>query len=70
MNATLPQSGLVRLSTIIGNKAKGIPPLYPISRAAWYRGVREGRYPAPVRIGERAVAWRAEDINRLIASLS
>lgn len=40
--------------------------IFPVSRAAWYAGIREGRYPAPVRISPRCVAWRLSDIERLI----
>lgn len=32
-----------RVSEIIGCRKKGIPPILPISRAAWYQGVKEGR---------------------------
>lgn len=38
----------------------------PVSRAGWYKGVREGRFPSPVRLGERCVAWRESDIQRLV----
>ena len=43
--------------------------LIPISRAGWYEGVRTGRYPKPVKLGLRAVAWRRSDIDSLIAGL-
>ena len=41
--------------------------VFPISRSGWYAGVQAGRYPAPVKIGARAVAWRRSDIERLVA---
>ena len=41
----------------------------PVSRSGWLAGVRAGRYPAPVRLSVRCVAWRAADIYSLIASL-
>ena len=62
----LPQSGLVRLAAILGNPARGIAPLYPVGRTTWHEGVKSGRFPKPIRIGERAVAWRVEDIRSLI----
>lgn len=34
----------------------------PMSKTSWYRGIREGRYPAPVKISLRRVAWRELDI--------
>lgn len=42
---------------------------FPVSRTAWLAGVKAGRYPAPVRLSARSVAWRAKDIDALIASL-
>jgi hypothetical protein len=58
---SLPKSGLVRLSDIIG---PGRP--IPVSRSTWWEGVRRGRYPKPVKLGPRITAWRAEDIHALI----
>lgn len=43
---------------------------FPVSRSTWYSGVAEGRYPAPIKLGRRAVAWRESDIERLIADCS
>lgn len=42
--------------------------LIPISRASWYAGVKNGRYPRSVSIGPRAVGWRSSDIQSLIQS--
>ncbi len=41
----------------------------PVSRAGFYAGIRSGRYPKPVRIGERIAAWRESEISALINSL-
>ena len=41
----------------------------PVSRSHWWAGVASGRYPAPVRLSVRCVAWRASSIRALIASL-
>ncbi|MBS0508994.1 MAG: AlpA family phage regulatory protein [Proteobacteria bacterium] len=43
---------------------------FPVSRSAWFQGVKDGRYPKPVRLGARAVAWRASDIRSLVDSLA
>ena len=66
----LQDTGLIRLSRIIGDKKARPPiePLIPISRASWWNGIREGRFPSPVRLGKRLVARRVADINRLIES--
>ncbi len=40
--------------------------LYPVSRSSWYLGIKTGKYPKPVKLGERSSAWRESDIKRLI----
>lgn len=60
-------TGLLRIKSIIGDpKAKPpIKPRIPVCRAAWYRGVKDGYYPQPVKLGSRMVAWREADIQAL-----
>jgi prophage regulatory protein len=62
----LPATGFVRLRQIIGDPRRGIPALIPVSSTTWWEGVKSGRYPKAHKIGKRAVAWRVEDIRRLI----
>ena len=59
---TLPASGFVRLNQILK--------IFPISKSSWYQGVAEGRYPAPVKLGPRTSAYRVQDVQKLIDSLS
>ena len=40
--------------------------IVPVSRAAWYANVKAGRYPKPVRLGARSVAWKASEIQALV----
>jgi hypothetical protein len=65
---TLPETGFVRLSQIIGNPKANppIPPIIPVSRSSWWMGVQTGRFPRPVRLGQRMVAWRVADLRALI----
>ena len=42
--------------------------LIPVSHATWWRGIKDGRYPQPVKLGTRVTAWRVEDIRALIAN--
>lgn len=61
---SLPQNleiALWRLPTVLRH--------VPVSRSGWWAGVRDGRYPQPVRLSARCVAWRASDIRDLIDSL-
>jgi prophage regulatory protein len=57
-NITLPETGFVRLSTILK--------IIPVGKSTWWVGVKSGRFPKPVKLGERITAWRAEDIRTLI----
>jgi len=49
-------------------RIRGVLSRFPVSRATWYAGIKAGRYPAPVSMGPRAVAWRSSDIDALIAN--
>ena len=64
----LPQTGYLRLPQIIGNpKAEPpIPAVIPVGKSTWWQGVKEGRFPKPVKLGPRTTAWRVEDIRELI----
>ena len=62
----LTDDGLLRLEQIIGSTRKGIAPILPISKTSFYRGIREGRYPAPVKLGERTSAWKVSEIRALL----
>lgn len=64
----LPQTGYLRLPQIVGNpKAKPpIPAIIPVSKSTWWQGVKEGRYPAGVKLSPRTTAWKVEDILSLI----
>jgi predicted DNA-binding transcriptional regulator AlpA len=42
---------------------------FPVSRSKWYQGIKDGRYPAAIKLGPRASAWRSSDIDKLISSL-
>jgi len=45
------------------------PALIPIGRTSFLNGVKSGKYPKPVKLGERTTAWRVEDIRALIGKL-
>jgi predicted DNA-binding transcriptional regulator AlpA len=61
----VPQVGFLRLSAVLAPAGP-----IPVSRSTWYAGIRDGRYPAPVKLGPRISAWRAEDIRTLIKELA
>jgi predicted DNA-binding transcriptional regulator AlpA len=57
---TLPETGYVRLSTILK--------IIPVSKSTWWAGVKDGRFPKSVKISSKITAWRVEDIRALILS--
>lgn len=68
----LPETGFLRLPQIIGDpKAEPpIPPIIPVKKSCWWAGVKSGRFPRPVKIGNgRGTFWRVEDIRTLIESV-
>lgn len=64
----LPETGYLRLPQIIGNKKSTppIPALIPVGKSTWWKGIQNGRFPKPVKLGPRITAWRVEDILKLI----
>ena len=42
---------------------------FPVSRSKWYQGIKDGIYPAAIKLGPRASAWKNSDISTLISSL-
>lgn len=68
LQINLPEIGFVRLPQIIGDKERGIPAVIPVSRTSFLNGVKSGKYPSPVKLSERTVAWRVEDIRALLES--
>jgi len=60
--------GLLRVKQIVG-----IDGLIPISKSAWWAGVKSGKFPQPINgnpLGSKTTVWRAEDIFNYINSLS
>lgn len=57
-HARLPDTGFVRLPAILG--------VFPVSRSTWWDGVKNGKYPAAVKLGPNTTAWRVDDIRRLL----
>ncbi len=43
--------------------------IVPISKSAWWQGVRDGIYPQPIKLGPRITCWRASEIYEMIDNL-
>ena len=60
-NHILPETGFVRLPEVLK--------VFPVSKSTWWAGVKEDRFPQPVKLGPKISAWRVEDIRDLIDSM-
>lgn len=69
MKQTLPSTGFVRLRDIIGDRKKGIPALIPVAKSTFWAGVKDGRFPSPIKLSPGVTAWRVEDIRKLIEGI-
>ena len=58
----IPETGFVRLSQVLS--------VIPLGKTCWWKGVKSGRFPKPIKLSERCTAWKAEDIRELIKQLS
>ena len=67
---SLDNSALLSIRQIIGDPRKNIPPIIPVCRSTWWSGIKSGRYPKGIKISPRRTAWRVQDIQALLNSLS
>jgi predicted DNA-binding transcriptional regulator AlpA len=59
----------VKMDTFKGKlllKIEDVVQLLNIGKSTWWKGVKEGRYPAPVKLGPKTTRWKTEDIRRII----
>lgn len=54
----LPPTSYLRLPQVLA--------VFPVSRSAWWAGVKTGKYPKAVKLGQRTTAWSAESISDLL----
>jgi predicted DNA-binding transcriptional regulator AlpA len=40
-----------------------------VSRAYWWKGVQDGKFPPGIKLSPRVTVWKSSDIEKLIASL-
>jgi len=56
----MPSTGLMRENQILQ--------FIPISRSSWWTGVKDGRFPQPIKpkLSPRVTCWRAADIKKIV----
>lgn len=61
-NITLPETGLIRLSTVLQ--------FVPVSKSTWWAGVSSGKFPQPIKLGARTTCWYVDDIRKIVCKES
>ena len=61
-NAGVFIAGFVRLPQVLA--------VFPVSKSTWWNGVKDGRFPAGVKLGPRTTAWRVEDVRALVEKVN
>ena len=57
----IPETGFLRIKQILAPRGP-----IPVPKSTWWAGVKDGRFPQPMKLGKRVTVWRAEDIRALI----
>jgi len=66
-NGVTKMNKLLRVRDIVRDKKSGTFGYLPISKASWWKGVSEGKYPQPIKLGPKTTCWRESDILALIS---
>ncbi|KAF1728144.1 AlpA family transcriptional regulator [Pseudoxanthomonas mexicana] len=61
-----PPEQFYRVTDIVGDRKRGIPAIFPVSKSYWLKGVRAGKFPKPIRLSPGVVVWKGSDIDALI----
>lgn len=69
-NHITPPFHYLRIYQIIGNRRRGVQPLLPVSASTWWAGVKNGKFPQPIKLGQRITVWRSDEIDALLRELS
>ena len=55
------ETGFLRLKDILAPRGP-----IPVSKSTWWAGIKDGRFPQPLKLGARITVWRAEEIWTLV----
>lgn len=61
---TLPHNGSIEMERLL--RLKIVIDCTGLGRSSIYRKIDDGTFPAPIRIGARAVAWVENDVQKWI----
>lgn len=64
----LPDSALIRQSDLLQNSKSPSAPV-PFSHSTLWRKVKDGSFPAPVKLSERVTAWQVGAVRSWLESI-
>ncbi len=67
MSQSVPVRGELSLTGFM-RKKQIVPNIYPVSSATFWRAVKAGKFPSPVKLSERITAWRVDDVREWMES--
>jgi prophage regulatory protein len=65
----IPVEGFLRVWQITGCKKRGVAPILPISRSAFWAKVAAGEFPSGTLLSRRTRVWSAASIRKLLSDL-
>lgn len=65
----IPEVGFLKIWQIVGDRKRNVAPLLPISKSAFWAGVRSGKYPAGTLLSARCRVWSAASVRKLLSDL-
>ena len=63
---TIPETAFIREAHLVTTPSK-VGPL-PFSKSTLWRMVRDGKFPAPIKLSPRVTAWKCESVREWINS--
>jgi prophage regulatory protein len=71
MDLNVTDPALMRELDVIGDRRRGISGVFPVSRSEWRAGIREGRYPKPIKIPGKALSfWKRSEVLAMLAKIA
>lgn len=51
-------------------RLKQVLEIFPVSSSTWWAGVKDKKFPQPIRICSRITVWKASEIFQMIKEMS
>ncbi len=69
--SSLPDDATLNIQEVVKNPTKNkniqaVRPVFPIARSTWYEGIKSGRFPKPIDLGNGLNVWRVKDIKAVV----